>query len=101
MNEPKVSHMKDVRKIPRYLKLSINCGILFPQYSESKEVMINFYSDGDWCGDQENRRSTTSYFFQAFSFPISWCSRKQLVVTILSSCQTEYIEGSYVSCQAI
>ena len=41
MDEPKVSHMKAERRILRYLKGSINCGILFPRDFESKEVVIN------------------------------------------------------------
>lgn len=36
MDEPKVSHMKDARRILRYLKGSLSCGILFPQSGEGK-----------------------------------------------------------------
>lgn len=62
--------------------------------------MINFYSDADWCADKEDRRSTTGYLFQVFGTLISWCSRKRHVVA-LSSCEAEYITGSYVACQEI
>jgi hypothetical protein len=31
---------------------------------------------------------------------VSWCSRKQPVVA-LSSCESEYIVGSYAACQAL
>lgn len=34
-------------RIVRYLKGSINYGILFPRDSESKEVVINYYLDAD------------------------------------------------------
>ncbi|XP_050919391.1 uncharacterized mitochondrial protein AtMg00810-like [Lathyrus oleraceus] len=47
MSEPKVSHMKAARRILRYMKGSINCGIWFPRDSESKEVVVNCYSDAD------------------------------------------------------
>lgn len=63
MDEPNVSHMKVARRIPRYLKESLNCGALILQDSESKEVVINCYSDVDWSGDKEDRRSTIGYFF--------------------------------------
>lgn len=45
MDEPKVSHMNTIRRILRYLKGSINYGIMFPRDSGSQEVMINCYSD--------------------------------------------------------
>ncbi|XP_058770270.1 secreted RxLR effector protein 161-like [Vicia villosa] len=100
MNEPKVSHMKVARRILRYLKGSIDYGVLFRQDSESKKASITCYSNVDWCGDKVDRRSTTGYFFQVIGASISWCSRKQLVVA-LSSCEAKYIAGSYDACQAI
>ena len=100
MSEPRVSHMKDARRIMRYWKGSINCGILFQQDYEDKETIVNCFSDVDWCGDKEDRRSTTGYFFQIFGVPISWCLKKQHVVA-LSLCEAEYIAGSYATCQAI
>ncbi|XP_058784993.1 uncharacterized mitochondrial protein AtMg00810-like [Vicia villosa] len=66
MSEPKVSHKKVVKRILRYLKESINYGILFPRDSESKEAIVTYYLDDDWSEDKEDRRSTTSYFFQVF-----------------------------------
>ncbi|XP_058754774.1 secreted RxLR effector protein 161-like [Vicia villosa] len=100
MSEPKVSHMKAARIILRYLKGSIECRILFRRNFEDKEARVTYFLHVDWCGDKEDRRSTTGYFFQVFGAPISWCSKKQHVVA-LSSCEAKYIEGSYVACQAI
>ena len=47
MSEPRVSHMKVARRILRYLKGSINCGILFRRNSEDKEAIVNSFSDAD------------------------------------------------------
>ncbi|XP_058776066.1 secreted RxLR effector protein 161-like [Vicia villosa] len=85
MSEPRVSHMKAARRIIRYLKGSINYGVLFRRDSEGKEATVTCFLDVDWCGDKEDRRSTTGYLFQLFGAPISWCSKKQPVVA-LSSC---------------
>ncbi|XP_058734028.1 secreted RxLR effector protein 161-like [Vicia villosa] len=100
MSEPRASHMKAARRILRYLKGSIDYGILFRRDSEDREATITCYSDADWGGDEEDRRSTTGYFFQVFGAPISWCSKKQHVME-LSSREAEYIAGSYATCQAI
>lgn len=65
MDEPKVSHMKDIKRIMIYLKGSLNCGILFPQESEGKEVMMNCYSNVNWHADKDDR-SITNNFFEVF-----------------------------------
>ncbi|XP_058769050.1 uncharacterized mitochondrial protein AtMg00810-like [Vicia villosa] len=58
MSEPRVSHKKVARRILRYLKGSIDYGILFQRDSEGEEA-----TNDDWDGDKEDRRSTTGYFF--------------------------------------
>jgi len=88
------------QRILRYLKGTVNYGIFFPASSDDNDTVITCYSDSDWCGNKSDRRSTTGYFFKVSSAPISWCSRKQPVVA-LSSCEAEYIAGSYAACQAI
>ncbi|XP_058777194.1 uncharacterized mitochondrial protein AtMg00810-like [Vicia villosa] len=55
MSEPRVSHMNAARRILRYLKGSINCGILFRQDSEGKEAIVNCFPNADWCGDKEDQ----------------------------------------------
>ncbi|XP_058775892.1 secreted RxLR effector protein 161-like [Vicia villosa] len=76
MSELRVLHMKVARRILRYLKGSINYGILFRQDSEGKEAIVNCFSYADWCGYKEDQRSTTGYLFLVFGAPISWCSKK-------------------------
>ncbi|XP_050888526.1 secreted RxLR effector protein 161-like [Lathyrus oleraceus] len=90
--------MKAARRILRCLKGSTNYRILFRRDSERKEAIVTCYSNADWCGDKEDRRSTIGYFFQVFSAPISRCSKKQHVVAL---CEAEYMAESYVVCQAI
>lgn len=82
MSEPRVLHMKAARRILIYLKQSMKYGILFRQNFERKEDVINYYSDANWYGEKEDRRSTIDYFFQVFGALISWYSKKQLVVVL-------------------
>lgn len=100
MDDLRVSHMQVTRRIFRYLKGTLNYGILFPRSLDVNNVMITCYSYANWCGYELDQRSTTGYFFQVFGAPISWCFRKQPVVA-LSSCEAEHILGSYATCQAI
>ena len=58
------------------------------------------YSDSDWCGDKDDRKSTTGYVFKFGTSPISWCSKKQSIVA-LSTCEAEYIVVAMAACQAL
>ncbi|XP_019432018.1 PREDICTED: uncharacterized protein LOC109341897 [Lupinus angustifolius] len=58
------------------------------------------YSDTDWCGDKDDRKSTSGYVFMLGDSPIPWCSKKQNVVG-LSSCEAEYISACMAVCQSV
>ncbi|RDY09127.1 hypothetical protein CR513_06559, partial [Mucuna pruriens] len=58
------------------------------------------YSDLDWCGDKQDRKSNVGYIFFYGGAPISWSSTKEPVVP-LSSCQVEYIATFETACQAL
>lgn len=62
MDDPKVSHMKDARRILRYLNGTMNCGLLFPSNMSDDDVVITCYSDSYWSGDNFDKRSTLCYF---------------------------------------
>jgi hypothetical protein len=92
--------MKAATRILKYIAGTLDYGILFPKSAKNTKLEIVCYSDADWCGDKVDRRSTTGYFFKFLKAPVAWCSRKQPVVA-LSSCEAEYIAGSYAACQAL
>ncbi|XP_038902303.1 secreted RxLR effector protein 161-like [Benincasa hispida] len=50
---------------------------------------VKGYSDADWAGDPTNRRSTSGYCFYLDDSLISWCIKKQSVVSC-SSMESEY-----------
>ncbi|CAJ2657083.1 unnamed protein product [Trifolium pratense] len=100
MEDPRQSHMKAAMRILRYIAGTLDFGILFPKSAVNAKSEIICYSDADWCGDKVDRRSTTGYFFKYLNASVAWCSRKQPVVA-LSSCEAEYIAGSYAACQAL
>ncbi|XP_050892643.1 secreted RxLR effector protein 161-like [Lathyrus oleraceus] len=97
MERPKVSHLKAVKRIIRYIKGSIGCKILFPTTDKGIKYNLLGYTDSNWCGDKDDIKSTVGYIFMFGETPILWCSKKESVVT-LSSHEAKYIATSlYVS----
>jgi hypothetical protein len=57
MSSPRHLHLAVVRRIIRYLRGSLNCGLFFPTDSSLQLVA---YSDVDWAECPDTRQSTTS-----------------------------------------
>lgn len=100
MNRPKKSHFLAAKRVLRYVKGTMQYGVMFPSSVDGAEMKLIGYSDADWCGDRTDRRSTSGYLFKFGGAAVSWSSKKQ-PVTALSSCEAEYISGSFAACQAI
>ncbi|KAM1050774.1 hypothetical protein ACFX1Q_032452 [Malus domestica] len=52
-------------------------------------MSLKAYTDADWAGDPNDRRSTTGFVIFLVSNPISWSSKKQHTVS-RSSTEAEY-----------
>ncbi|GAU45883.1 hypothetical protein TSUD_401080, partial [Trifolium subterraneum] len=100
MDKPKSSHLIAVKRILRYVKGTIDYGVFFPANDRKNECKLMGYTDSNWCGDVEDRKSTAGYIFYFGEAPISWCSKKEPIVA-LSSCEAEYIAASLITCQTI
>ena len=57
-----------------------------------KSLDIFGYSDADWAGDLDSRRSTTGYVVYAAGGPIAWQSRLQTTVAV-STMEAEYMSA--------
>ncbi len=84
---PSHQHTEAVKTICKCLKGSKHRGIT---YWGDEELKIEGYSDSDWEGNKESRKSTSGFIFMLNGGPISWCSKKQSTVA-LSSTEAEYI----------
>ena len=58
------------------------------------------YSDSDWAGDIDDRKSTTSFVFYMEDTVFTWNSKKQFIIT-LSTCEAEYIATTTCICHSI
>uniref|UniRef100_A0A2N9HD82 Reverse transcriptase Ty1/copia-type domain-containing protein n=1 Tax=Fagus sylvatica TaxID=28930 RepID=A0A2N9HD82_FAGSY len=81
-----VGSLHAVKRILRYLKHTISHGLLLRRQSSS---LLHAFSDSDWAGCPDDRRSTTGYCIFLGSNLISWSSRKQATVS-RSSTEAEY-----------
>lgn len=86
-SNPGQKHWAAVKRIFRYLKGTINNKLSFNK--KGNDEIIGF-TDADWGGDMDTRRSTTGYVFMLQGGAISWNVKRQPTVA-LSSCEAEYM----------
>ncbi|GAB2282717.1 hypothetical protein Dimus_039558 [Dionaea muscipula] len=86
MHSPTVRHMEAVKRIFRYVKGSTNLGL---HISPGSPYSLRAYSDADWAGCPDTRRSVTGYTLFFGPNLVSWGSKKQPTVS-RSSSEAEY-----------
>lgn len=97
MESPRQSHMQVAKRIMRYLKGTYDHGLF---YASTNQCALVGYSDSDWGGDLDDRKSTSGYCFNFGNTAFSWSSKKQSIVA-LSTCEAEYVAAASSACQAI
>ncbi|PNX59229.1 hypothetical protein L195_g051311, partial [Trifolium pratense] len=86
-----------VKRILRYLKGTASYGLW---YERGKGEELVGWSDSDYAGDIDDRRSTSGYVFMIDTKAVSWSSKKQPIVT-LSITEAEFIAAASSACQGI
>ena len=86
MHDPREIHFHALRRIIRYLKGSTSQGLSITKSPSTKLVA---YSDADWAGCPNTRRSTSGYCVFLGDTLISWSSKRQNSVS-RSSAEAEY-----------
>ncbi|XP_058746032.1 uncharacterized mitochondrial protein AtMg00810-like [Vicia villosa] len=99
MERPTELHVAAIKRILRYLKGTMSYGILYKQ-SEDGNLKLVGWTDSDYAGDYDDRRSTSGYVFTIGSGAISWCSKKQPIVT-LSTTEAEFVAAASCACQSV
>ena len=85
-NPPK-EHWIAVKRIMLYLVGTMCLGLL---YKKNQLKSCAGFSDADWAGDPDGRKSTSGYIFQLSGAAISWRSKKHAYVA-LSTAEGEHI----------
>ncbi|KAG2758561.1 hypothetical protein Pcac1_g29317 [Phytophthora cactorum] len=95
--DPCPTHWQALKRVFRYIQGTKTHGI---EFQGSCEDGLQGYSDADWAGDIESRRSTSGYAFMMNGGCISWRSKKQRTVA-LSSTEAEYMALSEATQEAV
>ena len=92
-----MKHMLVAKWVLRYLKGTAHFGI---HYKKGGVNELIAYTDSDYAGDIDDRKSTSGYVFMFSAGAVSWSSKKQPVVS-LSTTEAEFIAAAACACQAV
>ena len=89
-----MQHWQAGLKVLRYLKGTAHQAITF-RPNPGKDMEMFAYTDSDWAGCQDTRRSHSGGVIFLAGGPVSWLSKKQPSVTMSSA------EAEYAACQFV
>jgi hypothetical protein len=95
---PFTSHLTAAKRVLRYLKGTADLKLVFPRSPTDSSPLVG-YTDSDFAGDINGRKSQGGYIFKAYSGPVSWKSYKQSMVA-LSTTEAEYVACSEAAREA-
>ena len=95
MSNPTSVHQQAAYRILRYLKGTPGSGIFL---SATGTPQLRAFSDSDWAGCQDSRKSTTDFVIYLGSSLVSWQSKKQSTVS-RSSSEAEYRAMATTTCE--
>jgi hypothetical protein len=86
LRAPTTVNWTAVKRILRYLRGTISLGL---RISKSSSTVVSAFSDADWAGCPDDRRSTGGFAAYVGSNLVSWNAKKQATVS-RSSTEAEY-----------
>ncbi|XP_038902271.1 secreted RxLR effector protein 161-like [Benincasa hispida] len=79
MGQPGKEHWQAVQRIFHYLRGTFDVGLVYGNFTE---CLVTGYSDSDYAGDVDNRRSMTGYMFTLGGSIVSWKETLQPTITL-------------------
>jgi len=84
---PKETHLQEVKRIFKSLQGTKNYGLWYPR---GTDLTLHAYTDVDWAGSVDDRKSTSGGAFFMGPRLVSWISKKQSSIA-LSTTEAEYV----------
>ena len=88
-SDPGLDHWRATKKVMRYLQGTKNYMLM---YRQTVNLEVIDYSDSDFVGCVDSRKSTSGYIFMMAGGAISWRSAKYTLIA------TSTMEAEFVSC---
>jgi hypothetical protein len=86
LSQPTTVHYEAVKRILQYVKGTISTGL---HIQTMPSTILDVYTDADWVGCSDDRRSTGGFSIFLGGNLVSWSSRKQPTVS-RSSTEADY-----------
>lgn len=86
MHDPREPHQAALKRILRYIRGTLYLGLLL---RPSAPAELTVYSDADWAGCPDTRKSTSGYAVFLGDNLVSWSSKRQNTIS-RSSAEVEY-----------
>ncbi|XP_074351764.1 secreted RxLR effector protein 161-like [Apium graveolens] len=96
MERPTERHQNTVKRVLRYIKGTLEYGLVYTKDGGNNE--LTSFSDSDLGGHLDDRKSTGGVVFYLNESIITWVSQKQRCVA-LSSCEAEFMAANATACQ--
>ena len=104
---PSHLHLKALAYMQRYLRGSSGSGIVYSKHLDQEDPrrpkgldQVYGYTDSDFAGDLDTRKSTSGYVFLLANAAVTWKARQQTNVA-KSSTEAEYVALSEAGSEAI
>lgn len=96
---PGIKHLEAMKRLLRYLRGTADFKLHLGRRPNSGINLVG-WTDSDWAGDIDTRRSVGGFVFDVAGSSITWSSKKQPTVA-LSTVEAEYMAASNATKEAI
>ncbi len=86
-DNPKEAHLQAVKRIFKYLEGTQNYGLWYPR---DTNLTLHAYTDANWVGSIDDRKSTSGGAFFMGSRLVSWFNKKQSSIALYIA-EAEYV----------